>query len=513
MKKHLLYMALAITTTLPLQAQEKHNQVVLNGHSSHTIKTRTNRGLTSTKVDYRGTIVFNDTDTDVESISPGGFLEIAQKTFGTWRSALLEGKSDGSIERKYRVGSKVQPWDPDGAQWFADILLDVIRSTGLGAETRVARFYGEGGINALLNEIDEIDGDYVKGIYYSETLSLENITTRDMVAAIEDAAEEMGSDYEKSRLLIKNSDKISENGETLTATLKATEEISSDFEQARVLTHFIEEEELTDAQIALVINASTNISSSYESSRVLVVLVKEHELQNEVMDAYTVAIDDISSDYEKGRVLGATIENQQLSPEMINKIIVASNEMSSDFEQVKVLTKLASQELDNENLELIAKSTDNISSDFETGRLLKAIIAEWDQNADGDVTWIIQASENISSDFEQAKILTLIVEEVELTDDTFKMLVEATDDISSSYEKKRVLSTLIKEGDFNETNSLLMIQAIEDISSNYEKSNLLIALAPKLDSNSEEVKEAFRRAARTITSDHEFGKVMRSVDF
>ncbi len=101
---------------------------------------------------------------------------------------------------------------------------------------------------------------------------------------------------------------------------------------------------------------------------------------------------------------------------------------------------------------------------------------------------------------------------VDLNDENYKAVIEATDNISSSYEKKRVLSRLIKNNDFNKTKSLFTISSIKAISSNYEKSNLLILLGPKLPDDTE-VKDAFRSAARSITSDHEYGKVMRAVDF
>jgi len=41
---------------------------------------------------------------------------------------------------------------------------------------------------------------------------------------------------------------------------------------------------------------------------------------------------------------------------------------------------------------------------------------------------------------------------------------------------------------------------------------LLILLGPKLPDN-DEVHDAFRQVARSISSDYEYGKVMRSVDF
>ena len=66
--------------------------------------------------------------------------------------------------------------------------------------------------------------------------------------------------------------------------------------------------------------------------------------------------------------------------------------------------------------------------------------------------------------------------------------------------------------DLDKQKSLAILDAIEDISSSFEKSNLLVAVGPKIP-NDQEVINRFRTVAKTITSDHEYGKVMRSVDF
>ena len=91
-------------------------------------------------------------------------------------------------------------------------------------------------------------------------------------------------------------------------------------------------------------------------------------------------------------------------------------------------------------------------------------------------------------------------------------VVEASDNISSNFEKKRVLEMLINNNDLNAFQALIILDSIEDMSSNYEKSNLMIAMGPDLPEDGE-VKAAFMRVAKSITSDHDYGKVMRSVNF
>ena len=63
-------------------------------------------GFSSLEIQYKGDIEVNATDTDVTSISNGGYLKINQTNFGNKRAILLEGNSGGEVSRKYYEGRK-----------------------------------------------------------------------------------------------------------------------------------------------------------------------------------------------------------------------------------------------------------------------------------------------------------------------------------------------------------------------------------------------------------------------
>ena len=494
-----------------LTAFGQAEKVEISGRGDMSYTHKTSNGVKSTDVDYRGTIVFNDTDTDVESISSGGFLKISQKTFGTRRTALLEGKSDGSIAREFKVGSKTMPWEPEGSEWLADVLLDVIRSSGIGAETRVNRFYKKGGVDALTDEIDEISSDYVKAIYYRHSVEIGGITTSQVNRLVEEAADDIGSDFELSRFFIEGSDVFVKDNSTLEVLLESTDEISSDFEQARVLKHYIKEHDLTDAQIEILLEAASEISSDFEHAGVLKALVNKVTLSDQALETMLESIDDISSDFEASGVLTATIKEQELTDKAISMVINASNYISSDFEQARVLKSLMNLDLSADNLMAIAHASENISSDFELGSVLTTLLSKNDFDNDALII-IVEASDGISSDFEQAKVLITVSKQGDLSDDSFEAVTEAVDDISSDFEKGRVLTSLINENNLTKAKALALISATEEISSNFEKSSVMQKMGPKVPDDSE-VHSAFREVARTISSDHEYGRVMRSVDF
>ena len=494
-----------------LTAYGQADKIEVSARGNAAYSHKTSNGFTSTDVEHRGTIVFNDTDTDVISISQGGFLKISQKTFGTRRTALLEGRSNGTVSRKFSVGNQEQSWEPEGAKWLADVLLDVIRSSGLGAESRVARFYRKGGVDAIMNEIDEINSDFVKSIYFTHAVRLDGLSVTNLNELIEEASSEISSDFELSGFFIKNSSVFLKNNSSVATLLNSTTEISSDFEHARVLKHYIKEHDLTNGQIKELLEASNEISSDFEHAGVLLALNNEMKLSPDMLEDFLQSVENISSDFEAARVLKAAIKEQEMTSTSISMIIEASNSLSSDFEQAGVLKTLIGLDLSRENLVSVAEATGNISSDFEKSGVLTSILNKNDFD-DQDLSIIIEGSENISSDFEHARVLSLIAKQGQLSENSFIAITEATDEISSDFEKSRVLKTLIDENDLNKQKSMALLEAIGSISSNFEKAGIMIAMGPKIPDD-DEVVDAFRETAKTISSDHDFGRVMRSVSF
>ena len=122
----------------------------INGKGNKTHTYRNNSGVYSTELEYRGKIIFNDAETDVNYISPGGFIKFSKRSFGNRRTIILESEAQGIITREYREGSKKLPFEPEGRKWMASVLPEIIRTTGIGADERVKKFYKKGGIKLNL---------------------------------------------------------------------------------------------------------------------------------------------------------------------------------------------------------------------------------------------------------------------------------------------------------------------------------------------------------------------------
>src|SRR5688572_22784031 len=150
---------------------------------SGTTKWSTSTGLSSFNVEYRGKIEIEDDDKDIKSMSDGAYLEISKTVFGSKRSIVIESIGGGKFKKQYYEGRTLVNWEPGGREWLAEILPEVVRTTTLCAESRVNRFFKQGGTSAVLNEIDKIESDYTKS-YYANLLMKQPIQVKDYAPII-----------------------------------------------------------------------------------------------------------------------------------------------------------------------------------------------------------------------------------------------------------------------------------------------------------------------------------------
>ena len=119
-----------------ISAQE--DEVVIRNSRSkretreHRIRERD--AFTDMKIEHKGDIRVSDDDKKIISISSGGYLKIYKKTFGNKRGIEIKSEN-GKLHSVYYSGNKKLAFEPEGSEWLAEILPEVIRKTGIDAET------------------------------------------------------------------------------------------------------------------------------------------------------------------------------------------------------------------------------------------------------------------------------------------------------------------------------------------------------------------------------------------
>lgn len=363
----------------------------------------------STEINYDGEIAFTDDEKDIKSISPGGFFKFSKTTFGNRRAVHIESNSNGELKRTYYVGKTQEPYEPDGRKWLADMLPEVIANTGIGAQERVRRIYGQKGIDGIMEAIEEISSDYTKSIYFNYLIQQNGLKEKDLTRILGAVSDQVHSDHEKSKLLQNWSSIFLQNTSLVSTYLDVVKGISSDYEKARVLRHvlLVPSSKFSEATFTKTLDAISGIASDYEKAKVLSELLSKQELPEKHFKQTMIVVSGISSDYEKARVLDKLISAK---PKVLNEhfllLLETIAKTNSDYEKSKTLaTLLKNSQLSESQYIQWLGAIPQVHSDYEKGKLLQQASRTMPKDKPAVVEAYKKAAKTISSDFEYRKVM------------------------------------------------------------------------------------------------------------
>src|ERR1051325_10193824 len=137
---------ITISAAMAQSSSSTHSSRNNNG----TITINQNNGYQNFNVEMRGKMEITDDDKDIKSMSPDGYLEITKTVFGSRRTLVISAQNGGTLKREYYEGRTNVAWEPEGRKWLAEIMPELLRTTTIAAQSRVNRFYKQGGVNGVL---------------------------------------------------------------------------------------------------------------------------------------------------------------------------------------------------------------------------------------------------------------------------------------------------------------------------------------------------------------------------
>ncbi len=367
--------------------------------SSHdsTFTMQSNDDTTSLRVRGRGRIEFTDDDADVKSLSDGGYLEIEERTPGGTARVEFTSRagsggstggagSPGGVERRWWKDGRSESFEPEGRAWVAKRLPDIIRRTGLAADTRVARILQREGPNGVLDEVSRIPSDFVKSRYLLKLLapqaqwpSQKPLDTPVLTRLIVQTGREIKSDFARGQVLGAVAKLGVPPDDVAVAYIDATRTMHSDFERGRALGALVQAARLHTATLKVLLDSATTIKSNFELSRLMLTTLEHQQLDETSLRAYLGAEGSIQSDFERRRVLTALTDaragtSKPLPESTIRGILEAVSHMHSAFDASQVLTSVAgTQRLEGDLRKQYIDTADKLSSRFERDRALAAL--------------------------------------------------------------------------------------------------------------------------------------------
>jgi len=344
---------------LGLYSCDEGNYSMFNNDGS-TTTIRTNDETGNLRLQAKGNITFTDDETLVKSISDNGFIRYKKN------GNKVEVVPDNTGELIYTVNDgtpRKTPTDTD-KKIIARAIKEMI-NVGFDAKNRVKRIYDKGGSTAVLTAIDDLRNDYVKSTYFEYVITETKLTNDEMTNVAMKIGEDLGSDFEKGKVLKKISASYLNNDQTTNAYLQAVNTISSDFEKANAIKVIIDQP-LTPEQYGQAVNITGNIQSDFEKAGVLKQLISHGTPGENNMNTFLEITHGLGSDFERANVLKEVIKQGVPAGSSFNKFLDVTGDIGSDFEKAGVLKELAKTNITQEdNWVSLIKATEKVNSDYE----------------------------------------------------------------------------------------------------------------------------------------------------
>jgi hypothetical protein len=339
-----------------------------------TVSVRDSDNDISLHLEVNGELRFNEAEDDIAYLAPRSRLEIAQELDGVDHELVITSDRDGELTYEYERDDVATPFEDGGREWLAVAIPYIYRATGLQAEERVGWIHENGGPDAVLAEIELIDGDYIQRIYYSELVVLTG--TDDALADVyRHAGRQISSDYELRQLLSALPTRSDLSRDQSSAILEAASQIGSDFELATLLVGIADQLDPHPSIAMAYLDAARSIDSDFEMNKALDALAAVSWIDRVPVDVMFEASEDIGSDFELAGFLIDSAELAVRDEASLAAFFAAAETIGSDYEMSRLLQRLALvQDLDADALlGMIELSDSNISSDYEHSQVLMAL--------------------------------------------------------------------------------------------------------------------------------------------
>jgi hypothetical protein len=329
--------AVLIASPLPrLEAQKNRDetQTVMRWEHSDS-----DAGLRR-RFETRGKAEFTDDYTDIKNVSENGWAIIEEHRGSQSYRYEVRHDASGQLQRLFYVNGAAQPIDAKAKAWLAKFVLDVVRQGGYDADKRVKTILAQRGVAGVLAEIDLIQGDYAKRIYYEQLLKQANLNAAGLRDVLKQMARNISSDYEQAQLLTAVAPLMTGKEIALQPYFDAVATIKSDYERSNVLKTIMKQDAPSSALLVLVAGATKTISSDYERHGVLSVLAKTKNQSDDVLRLLLESAAAMTSDYEKASLLMEVSNAYTGDTRLKSEFLKVVETIKSDYERGRVLSAL-----------------------------------------------------------------------------------------------------------------------------------------------------------------------------
>ena len=323
-----------------------------------------------------GKVEFTDDEHDVRQVSRDGRFYVRERRSNADRELTVT-PGDGDAPRyAYSVDGERASFDDEGRGWLAELLPEVLRESGLNAKQRVGRIRRDGGVAAVLADIERTQSTSAKRAAYEALLQEGSLSSDDEARVARQAGTDLASSDGELRAVLEAMGKRGHLAAPMAEAFgAAVEHMSSDGEKRELLQQYALK---GDRDMLLVsMKQAASISSDGEKSEFLRATVARYLATNDeqLRKAFFTVTETISSDGEKHEVLASTLPYAG-NPAVLFAVLDAARQISSDGEKSELLVSILQKRLVTtpQLREAFMKITRTLSSDGEYRRVMEAMI-------------------------------------------------------------------------------------------------------------------------------------------
>ena len=424
------------------------NQSSINSHSdgAYRVWTATWSGNgCSIEARSTGEVRFSPDATSIESISSGGYFELSERAGGNLRHVRIAPSSTGQLTYDYSVDGSKHDFDTEARAWLSKLLLQLERATGFSASTRVPALLKQGGPEAVLNEITQLQSDYVRQVYFTKLFENATLPAPLLVKALNQAREEIETDYSLAQVLLTIAQRYDLNNEAQrVAFLNGANKLGTDYEHARVLIELLKRPNLSPQIVRGTLESAKHIGTDYEKSRILTTLAGLSTFDQGEVSSYLDLASSIGTDYEHSRSLLALMDHQKLTPEATSQVLRSATTIGTDYEKSRILLALSkSHNFDEKQIATYLTLVDSVGTDYERSRDLIALMQQH-KLANDSVLRLLNETQKLGTDYEKARVLTEAAKQYQIEGALRDAYIKAADSIGTEYDRNRTLAAISK---------------------------------------------------------------------
>lgn len=387
----------------------------------------------------RGEFTLSPALDDVLSLSRGAYLHLREDDGKVEREVRITPGANGAVQHEYRVDGERRAWDAEGRAWFGDVALRLDRRLAWAVDVRLPALMRSGGVEAVLAEIEKMEGDYARRIYFTGLATRAQLSSAQLVRVIDHAASRIESDYEMTELLIAAGKQSALDESAQRALARATGSISSSYERRRALSSLLQREGLPASTVGAMLQASRGMDSDYEVAELLIAISSRYAMVPGTQRYYLDALATIESDYEYRRVFTAMTRTGPLSAENASVVLDHAGDHMGGYELAELLIAIDKAVTSDRSLGTpFLRALRRVDSSYEKARVMKHLVRQ-----SPDTTVLLQLlseSRTIDSSHERLQFLLDVSRTYRLEGKLREAYLDAAEAIDSDYERGQAMA-------------------------------------------------------------------------